>query len=153
MMRSTLIMLFALITSMSTSQINLTVAGNIFNATTDSVHVNQIKNGNMIRHFSGPLAKDGTFEVKGTVPNPDYYVLTIGTENINLIVRNEAEIKIYGDGQDLGSFVNIVGAEESSNMHKYIQILKEWQLKSDSATLVLKNDPSKKSLYLVARQS
>ncbi|MDX2362733.1 MAG: TlpA disulfide reductase family protein [Crocinitomicaceae bacterium] len=143
-MKKLFFLLFTCVTLSSWGQVNVTVSGNIFNASSDSVYVCQFINSRFENYFGGVIAKDGNFKLQGDVPFPDYYMLRIGNDLINLVVRDGAEIKIYGDGSNLGAFVNILDNQESSDMHKYVQTLKAWQAKSDSANMIIQKDPSKK---------
>ena len=142
-MRVPFILFFTFLTSTLFGQTNIKVSGNIFNAKSDSVYISQFFGTHYINHLGTKFKKDGTFSIEGNVPFPDYYVLRIGNEHVNIVLRDKCDIKVYGDGANLAEFANIVDSEESSNLNKYLKIISEWQAKSDSATLVIKNDPSK----------
>ena len=141
-MRNLLFLSFITITLFSTGQITAKISGNIFNAPTDSVYIAQNFGTHYVNYLGGKIKKDGNFELNGTLPASDYYVLRVGKTDINLIIRDKSEIKVYGDGKNLSNFVNIVDSDESSNMYKFVQELNKWQAKSDSATLAIKTDPS-----------
>ena len=126
------------------SQINIKVSGNIFNASSDSVHIAQFYGTHYINHIGAKMNDDGTFHIKGKLDNPDYYVLRLNKGHVNLILRNESDIQVYGDGENLSQFVNIVNSDESDNMYRYVLKLNAWNAKSDSAMTVIKTDPSKK---------
>ena len=142
-MKKALLLLFVSVSICSWGQITAKISGNIFNAKSDSVYLSQFFGTHYKNSFGGKIDKNGNFEISGTVPSQDYYVLRIGDYDVNLIVRDKSDIKVYGDGSNLSQFVNIVNSEESSNMFKFVQVLNKWQAKSDSATALVKSDPSK----------
>ncbi|MGB0915207.1 MAG: TlpA family protein disulfide reductase, partial [Crocinitomicaceae bacterium] len=135
---------FSLVLSVSAfSQIDFNVSGMIFNPGTDSVFISQFFGTHYKDYVGATITKDGNFEIKGKLDNPDYYVLRLNNQHINLIIKDKAIIKIYGDGQNLSSFVNIVNSDASNNMYKYVTELNKWNAKSDSAMIAIKADPSK----------
>ncbi len=132
-----------LITTISFGQIKVDVSGNIFNSGQDSVYLAQFYGTHYVKHFGAKLSKEGNFELKGELPYPDYYVLKVGDDHVNLILRNNSTIKVYGDGKQLNKFANILGSDESSKMNEYLQAVIKWQEKSDSAVQVIQKDPTK----------
>lgn len=125
------------------AQIKVKVSGNIFNAPSETAILSHFQGQQVTDLLTAKFQKDGTFEIKGEVPHPDYYVLRVGETNINLVLREGADIKVYGDGKNLNAFVNIVDSEASSNMYKFLRTSQDWQNKSDSATAVIKANPDK----------
>jgi thiol-disulfide isomerase/thioredoxin len=126
------------------SQVNVKVSGNIFNMPSDSVYIARFFGTHYVNYIGAKMNKDGTFKIEGELDNPDYYVLRLGNDHISLILRDKSDIKVYGDGENLSQFVNIVNSEESSNMYKYIVQLDAWAKKSDSAITAIKANPLKK---------
>ncbi len=141
----TLTSLFTLfITTLAFGQIDVKVSGNIFNSGQDSIYLSKYY-GDRYEHFIGSkFNEDGTFAIEGKLPAPDYYLLKIGEFHINLIIRDNADIKVYGDGTNLDEFVNIVGSDESSAMNEYLTADNLWRKKSDQAVKLIQADPSKK---------
>lgn len=127
----------------SWSQINFKVSGNIFNATGESVSLFNNDGKQEVELFKADILKDGSFSIKGEVEQPDYYTFKIKDYQITLIIQENSDIKIYGDGANLKSFVNIVNSEESSNMHKFSQEINKWSLQIANAKEKIKADPSK----------
>jgi thiol-disulfide isomerase/thioredoxin len=124
--------------------INVKISGNIFNTTVDSVSISQYYGGTNYADFiKGPLSKKGDFSLSGNLPNEDYYVLRIGNSHVNVILKDGADIKIYGDGSNIFNFCNIVGSEASSNMNKFLKVLSEWNHKKDSAIALMQQNPSR----------
>ncbi len=123
--------------------IKVKVSGNIFNTTADSVKVAQFY-GNYYKDFaSAPLDKKGNFTIESTLPDKDYYVLRVGNTHINLILEDKSDVKIYGDGSNIGQFSNIIGSEPTSNMNQFIREMEVWNRKRDSATQLIQQDPSR----------
>jgi thiol-disulfide isomerase/thioredoxin len=144
-MRYYRILLLSILTFGANAQtIQVNVTGNIFDTGLDSIYLAQFYGTHYVNLKGTKLKKDGTFQFMNvTLSNPDYYVLRFGKKHVNLILRDKSDIKVYGDGKNIESFVNIVGSEESASMHQYLLTLNAWNTKSDSALAVVKADPSK----------
>lgn len=123
--------------------VNVHVSGNIFNVSSDSVYVSQFYGNRYVNYFGGKMEETGQFDIKGTVPVSDYYVLRVGNQHINLILREGSDIKVYGDGKQLDKFTNIIGSDESANLQKFAVEADQWTKKRDSAIAVIQKDPSK----------
>lgn len=140
-MKHLLILLFVCTVHLMYAGINVRVSGMIFNAQAKSVELVR-SNGTEVKvFFTSKLDKEGNFEIKGELPKMDYYQLKIGSEIICLILRDQSDIKVYGDGRKLKSFVNILDSEESSNYHTFYQTFENWKNSSDSATALIKSQP------------
>jgi peroxiredoxin len=139
-----LVLFIGLITSaLGQNPINISISGTIFNPTTDSISLSQNFGTHYLDHIKVPLSAKGDFSIKTTLPNPDYYVLRIGASNVNLILRNGSDIKLYGDGKNLFSHCNIVGSEESDKMNGFIKIMTVWFHKRDSAVALIQQNPAR----------
>lgn len=123
--------------------ITVTVGGNIFNASVDSVTLSQYYGTHYKDHIKVPLNKKGDFTIKATLPAPDYYVLRVGESHVNLILRDKSDIKLYGDGSNIYAFSNIVGSDESVKMNEFIKVLTVWNAKRDSAVALIQQNPSR----------
>lgn len=139
-----LLLSFFTITSAFAQEINVKVSGMVFNSDQDSVHLARFYGDRYDYHGSAKLNKDGEFKIEAKLPAADYYVLKFGTQHVNLILRNQSEIKVYGDGKNLNLFANIIGSDESLAMNEFLKDVYMWQQKSDSANQVIAADPSKK---------
>ncbi len=126
-------------------QANVKISGNIFNTKSDTIWISQFY-GSSFKDIQ-PIVKDkkGNFEYKGQVPAPDYYVLRVDESNINLILRDSSDIKIYSDGNDVAKFTNMTGSPESSLMKEAIDLITDWKIKQDSALALIKQNPSKEA--------
>jgi peroxiredoxin len=141
-----LMLFIGLCTISNAQQIKVEVSGNIFNCDADSVHISQYF-GDRYEDLAGSkLKKSGDFKIKTNLENADYYVLRIGQTHLNLILRDSSNIKVYGDGKNIGQFANIVGSDESSNMNQFIRVKNDWQILVDSAnTAIVNADPAKQA--------
>jgi thiol-disulfide isomerase/thioredoxin len=93
-----------------------------------------------------PIDEKGNFSFKGKVPSTDYYVLRVGKEDINLILRENSSFKIYGDGSNISNFCNFVGSDESKIMNDFSIISRKWNQKTDSALIAINNDTTKQKV-------
>lgn len=135
---------FGILSTAFAQNIHVTVTGNIFNSGQDSVYLAQFFGTHYTHHHGTKMNKDGTFKFENVeLPYADYYVLHLGKKHINLILRDNSTIKVYADGKRMDEFINIVGSDESSNMHSFLLKQAAWNAKSDSALQVIKADPSK----------
>jgi len=124
-------------------KINVQISGTIFNGSFDSIKISQFY-GKFYKDFiTTKPDKNGNFTMKGTLPYADYYMLRLGNENIQLILRDSANIKVYGDGKKIREFCNIINSDESQQMNQFSYKLDRWSAKIDSATAALKLDTSR----------
>lgn len=124
--------------------ISVSVTGNIFDAKMDSVHLSQFMGNRFVHIQSSAISEKGDFSIKTNVPNPDFYVLLLGEDRINLILKEKADIKIYGDGKDINMFANIIGAPESSAMKVFIVQMKQYNTKRTELTNKMRANPTDK---------
>jgi len=123
-------------------KINVTVSGSIFNADFDSVKISHFFGKYYKDYLSVPIDKKGNFTIKGVLPSMDYYVLRVGKSQVNLILRDKSDLKVYGDGKKINQFCNIVNSDESDAMNKFSNRMDRWNIKSDSAMTAIKRDTS-----------
>lgn len=145
-MRNLTLLLLLLTSSLiaHAQSIKVHVSGNIFGTKSDSLYLSQFF-GTHYKDYKGvKFKKDGTFDIKAELPFADYYVLRFDNQHINLVLRDSSDIKVYGDGKNISEFLNVVGSDESDNMNKFLKIMADWKKKSDSATVVIQNEPLKK---------
>jgi peroxiredoxin len=133
---------FLTLVSFSQTPIKVTVSGNVFNLQQDSVAISQF-NGQEYRDLlKAKLDKKGNFTINGNLPSKDIYVLRISkNQHINLILRDNSAIQVYGDGKNLIQFMNLVGSEESTQLNKFIVRLEDYNRKKDSANVYLQQHP------------
>ena len=63
------------------------VSGNIFNTKGDSIKISQYYGSHYVDYIKGKLDKKGNYSLKGKVPVADYYVLRLGQQHINIILK------------------------------------------------------------------
>lgn len=143
-MKSIKVFIVCLLPILGFSQdVDVRLSGTIFGINDSEIALSQNTGAGFRDIKATKLAKDGTFEIKTSVPGEDYYVLRVGEKYVNLILRKGSDIKIYGDGNKIEHFNNIVGSDESSNLNKFAIKLDKWNKLKDSATMVVQNDPAK----------
>jgi thiol-disulfide isomerase/thioredoxin len=121
------------------------ISGQIFSSGADSVYLSQQFGSTFKDYYASPVSNKGNFELKGVLAGPDYYILRIGQNTLNIVIRDATPIQIFGDGRNLLQFCNFVNSEESRQMHEYIVLNANWRSKADSALLAIKTDPSKEA--------
>lgn len=126
--------------------ISVKLSGNIFNTDIDSVYVSQFYSTHYVDYLRAALDEKGNFEVEGSLPQPDFYVLRVGSDRINLVLRDGADIKVYADGRNVNAYGNIIGSDESSRMKDFILTMQIWEMKRDSLMAEMKADPSKEDV-------
>lgn len=143
-----LICLFALAWTFvaNAQEINVSVSGMIFNPPVDTIFISQFYGQYFMDYHKIPIDKNGNFKFTGKVPNADYYILRVGDVNVQLILRKDSEIKVYGDGKNLRAFCNIVGSDESKAMNDFAIVSDKWRQKSDSAINAMRQDPSREQV-------
>ncbi len=137
------ILLFTLfLSNTSFSQgIKVSIDGNIFNTNQDSITVSQFFGTHYVDHLKGKLSKKGDFELAGTLPNEDFYVLRIGTQHINLVFRDNSKIRLNADGKNINAFNNIVGSDESIALNEFVTNMNAYKVKMDSARVMMQRNP------------
>lgn len=129
--------------SWSQNEIDVKISGTIFNSKVDTFKLSQFFGSYFKDYANIPTDKNGNFNFSGKLPNEDFYFLRVGNNNVNLIVRDKCDMKIYGDGSKIREFCNIIGSDESKAFHDFALIADNWRMKSDSAMTALRQDPSR----------
>ena len=125
--------------------INFKISGNIFNTSEDSIHISQFYGTHYVDLISIPLNEKGDFNYTGSIKNPDYYALKVGGKHLNLIIRENSDIKVYGDASKIEEFSNIIGSDETVKMNEIVKLLSKWTAKQDSAKQLLQEFPEKEA--------
>lgn len=123
--------------------ISVKVSGNIFNTEEDSVYIAQFFNTYYENYKGAKLDEQGNFLIEASLPYQDFYVLRLGEERINLILRDDSDIKIYADGKNINAFGNIVGSQESANMKDFIIALQVWNMTKDETLKEMQANPAR----------
>lgn len=126
------------------TEISIVVTGQIVNTQFKEIELIQIlPNGAFQNVMKSPLNSDGSFNFKGKLASPDYYHLKLNNQLVPLILRNNSEIKIYGDGNKLDKFCNIINSDESQQLLEFQRAENTWNRILDSANNELKKNPAK----------
>ena len=138
-------LIFLLFSTFAISQkpIKVSISGNIFNTTVDSVSISQFYGSSYKDFLKVPLTKKGDFTINGTLPSADYYVMRVGNSHVNLILRDNAALKVYGDGSNIYAYSNIIGSDETVSMNEFIKVLTTWNAKRDSAVALIQKNPAR----------
>jgi thiol-disulfide isomerase/thioredoxin len=130
------------------SEIEVTLSGMIFKPPVKELNLSQVfinpegkKTYKDYHKF--PIDNQGNFSFKGKVPSTDYYVLRVGNDDINLILRENSSFKIYGDGSNISNFCNFVGSDESKIINDFSIISRKWNQKTDSALIAINKDTTR----------
>ncbi len=123
--------------------ISVNFKGNIFNAKADTVYIAQFINNQYVDYLSAPLDEKGNFAIEGSLPRQDFYVLRLGEERVNFVLRDGDDIQFYADGNNLNAFGNIIGSDESKRMKDFIMIMQSWQQRNNAMMEDLRNNPEK----------
>lgn len=123
--------------------ISVKLSGTIINLPTDTLYISQ-STGRGYQDYAKAVAdKDGNFDFsKFSLPNADYYVLRLeNRSHLNIILKDNAKIKVYGDGKNIVFYSNIVGSEESVKMNEFIRIHEIFKMQRDSIQRAAKQNP------------
>ena len=130
------------------AEIEVTLSGMIFKPPVKELNLSQVfinpegkKTYKDYHKF--PIDEQGNFSFKGKVPSTDYYVLRVGKDDINLILRENSSFKIYGDGSNISNFCNFVGSDESKIINDFSIISRKWNQKTDSALIAINKDTTR----------
>ncbi len=126
---------------MAQTPIKVDISGNIFNTNGDSIHIAQYFGTHYKDYLNGKLDKKGNYHLKGTLPSKDYYVLRVGNQHINLILRDSSTLRVNADGKNIAYFSTIVGSDESVQMNEFIRELQSFNQKRDTASAMLRRTP------------
>lgn len=121
--------------------IDVKISGNVFNTDFDSVYLAQFYGTHYVNLAGSKIDEKGNFSIATKVEHPDFYVVRLGDARVNLVLRDESDIKIYADAKNVNSFCNIVGSEESESMRDFILIMEYWNQKKNQAVAELQSNP------------
>jgi thiol-disulfide isomerase/thioredoxin len=129
------------------SPINVEISGNIINFQKDTISISQYYGGTNYRDFlKAKVDKKGNFLFKGQLPVQDIYVIRVSeSQHLNLILRNNSNIQVFGDAKNFIAFHNIVGSDESAQLNKYVVQMQVYNAKKDSANRYLQAHPEQES--------
>ncbi len=130
------------------TEIQVSVTGTIANTEFKKIELVKITNGVATNLIDSELSKSGSFKFIGKLPSADYYHVKLNNQLIPLVLRNNSEIKIYGDGNKLDKFCNIVNSDESQQLMEFQRAENNWMRVYDSATKAIQLNPTlQKEIY------
>jgi len=141
----TFLFLLGAATLSNAQEIQVKISGNIFNSNSDSIYIAKIAGNQFVNVVGAKFKKNGDFKFETKLPGADFYALRFGKSQLNLILRDNADIKVYGDGSNINQFANIIGSEESSRMNEFERVKLDWTRRVDSVNAIVEADPSKKN--------
>jgi thiol-disulfide isomerase/thioredoxin len=121
--------------------ITVEISGNIFNTTEDSVKISQYFGTHYVDHIKGKFDKNGDYKLKGKLPAQDYYVLRVGTQHMNVILRNGSKIRINADGKNITAYHTVTGSDETVALNEIVLELQRFNMVRDSAMAELQKHP------------
>lgn len=123
------------------------LSGNIFNtAKSDSVYVSQSLTQGGYKNFMGAkIDKKGNYVIKGNLPSKDYYVLRVGQQHVNLILRDSSKIRLNADAKNMFAFHTISGSDESVAINDFVAHMMAFNQKRDSMAAYLKKFPDQEA--------
>jgi thiol-disulfide isomerase/thioredoxin len=125
------------------TEIQISVTGTVANTDFKKIELVRIENGNATNLMDSELSKNGSFKFIGKLPSADYYYVKLNSQLIPLVLRNNSEIKIYGDGNKLDKFCNIVNSDESQQLMEFQRAEANWLRILDSANKVIQTNPAR----------
>ncbi len=132
--------------TLNAQQFEVVLKGQIFNAPSNEVKVVQNKGDNkdtIIDRIA--FDEKGNFDQSITLNDPDYYALQLdGEQKINLVLRRNDTVEIYGDGKQLFLHSNIVGSPASADLNEFLRYNYQYKKELDSANQYLRENQDKK---------
>jgi thiol-disulfide isomerase/thioredoxin len=118
------------------------ISGSIFNTTSKEVKLSrQVDNNQFTDLATVPLDKDGKFEISTKISQSDYYLLRVNEGSVHLILREDSDIKVYGDAKQLGKFTNFVNSDESATLHTFAYAADDWVRSRNEAIQRIQKNP------------
>lgn len=126
-------------------KIPVKISGEIYNLPGDSIFITQNVGQSLEDIHVEPIKnKKGKFSFEVDFPAKDYYLLRLTDgQTINLIIEEEGEIKVYGDGKNIFMHSNIVGSESTTELNNFMRYYAQYTAKLDSAKRYLQSNPGK----------
>lgn len=101
--------------------------------------------------FNAPLLNvkadaEGKFSFAYELPFADYYFLKLHNNSIlNLVLRGNDTIKVYGDAKNILKFSNIIGSDESEVMNEFLLEFQRFKKIRDSLSQEVRFHPDKQA--------
>ncbi len=129
----------------SQQPIQVEITGNIFNTAPDSVKIAQYFGNKYVDFLKTKMDKNGNYKLSGQLPTKDYYVLRIGSQHINIILKEGSKLRINADAKNLTAFHTITGSDESVALNEFIVQLQAFNQKRDTAAKMIQRYPEQQA--------
>ncbi|MFV0365321.1 MAG: thioredoxin-like domain-containing protein [Mangrovibacterium sp.] len=127
------ILLATLVFTSCTNQSNYKISGHISNAEGEYIYLDELKISEAFPVDSIRIDKDGTFEFKGNVSHPSFFILRLSPNNfITLLVDSTEQICINADAANFGREYAVEGSVGSSYVQELNSKLSDTKHKLDS---------------------
>lgn len=121
------------------------ISGKITNAEGKYLYLDELRVRSSVPIDSVKIEKDGTFEFKGKISYPNFFLLRLSEKNfITLLVDTAENINVYGDAANFSREYVVDGSQGSQLVQQLNEQLSKTKLKLDSIRsrmVVLRNQP------------
>lgn len=122
------------------------ISGKITNAEGKYLYLDELRVRSSVPIDSVKIEKDGTFEFKGKISYPNFFLLRLSEKNfITLLVDTAENINVYGDAANFSREYVVDGSQGSQLVQQLNEQLSKTKQKLDSIRsrmVVLRNEPN-----------
>lgn len=140
------ILFTAIIFASCTDKTNYKIAGHISNAEGEYIYLDELKVTEAYPLDSAVIKRDGTFEFKGNLSHPTFFILRLSPNNfVTMLVDSAENITINADAANFGREYAIEGSVGSSYVQELNLKLSDTKHKLDSIRsiqLAFRNHPN-----------
>lgn len=154
MFKSTSVLIALLSSSLGFSQIGpqnkvtygtAVISGQIIGAENQTISFGNQNLGGVNKPLQSVTADStGKFSLSQEIPFRDYYFLKLeNNQLVNIIIKGNDSIKIYGDASQFAKISNFVGSDDSEAMNQFVVSMNEFKFIEDSLKREARANPSK----------
>jgi len=129
------------------------ITGTILNTKSKEIHFSQLVSQARPAMVTVPIDAEGKFAIEVVIPQSDYFFLQLEEGYIYLVVRENADIKVYADAKSLGEFVNFVDSDESAAFHSFLHLADSWNDLRKEATARIQSSPAEAEAVNIEMQA
>ncbi|HET6559519.1 MAG TPA: TlpA disulfide reductase family protein [Prolixibacteraceae bacterium] len=119
------------------------ISGKITNAEGKYLYIDELKVASSVPLDSVKIKKDGTFEFKGKISYPNFFLLRLGEKNfVTLLVDSTENIQVYGDAATFSRDYVVEGSPGSLLVQELNEQLTKTKQKLDSIRSLVKVFPN-----------
>lgn len=122
------------------------ISGKITNAEDKYIYLDELRVASSVPIDSVKIKKDGTFEFKGKISYPNFFLLRLSEKNfITLLVDTAENINVYGDAANFSREYVVDGSQGSQLVQQLNEQLSKTKQKLDSIRSMmvrLRNEPN-----------